>query len=146
MQLIAKFTVPGLPRPGGSKKAFFNRHTGRAHIVDTSKYVKDWRAAVAAVAYEATKDSLCCPVRGALTLVVTLYLPRPKSHYRANGEVKVSAPPYPVTKPDTTKLLRSTEDALTGIVWKDDSQIVEQFICKKYGEKPRAEIEVLECK
>jgi Holliday junction resolvase RusA-like endonuclease len=40
------------------------------------------------------------------------------------------------TKPDTTKLLRATEDALRGIAWADDNQVCEQHAFKLYGMRP----------
>jgi Holliday junction resolvase RusA-like endonuclease len=52
---------------------------------------------------------------------------------------------YPTNPPDATKLLRSTEDALTGIVWKDDKLIVDQLVSKNYqrpGIYPGAKITV----
>lgn len=30
-QTVAQFWVPGVPKPGGSKKGFVNRHTGRVN-------------------------------------------------------------------------------------------------------------------
>jgi len=54
--------------------------------------------------------------------------------------VKMSAPPYPDKKPDCTKLLRALEDSLTGIIWKDDCQIVEQHVSKVYSPNPGAKV------
>ena len=60
-------------------------------------------------------------------------MPRPKSHFRANGLLKPTAPLYHTSKPDLTKLMRSTEDALTGICWTDDSSIARQSPLKLYS-------------
>lgn len=49
---------------------------------------------------------------------------------------------YPITKPDSTKLVRAVEDALTGVLWGDDAQVVDQHVFKRYGVPERAEIEV----
>jgi Holliday junction resolvase RusA-like endonuclease len=65
--------------------------------------------------------------------VIEFRMPRPKAHYKASGEIKADAPWFPIVRPDLTKLLRSTEDAMTGIVWHDDSQIVEQNIHRTYS-------------
>lgn len=40
------------------------------------------------------------------------------------------------------KLARAAEDALTGILWRDDAQICDEVIRKRYGEPARVEIEV----
>jgi Holliday junction resolvase RusA-like endonuclease len=41
---------------------------------------------------------------------------------------------HPTVKPDLTKLLRAVEDALTGVVWRDDSQIIHQVVNKEYAD------------
>ena len=74
---------------------------------------------------------------GPLVVEMMFYLSRPKSHYgtgRNHRKVKPSAPRYHTKKPDLTKIIRSTEDALTGIVWRDDSQIVARDSGKLYAD------------
>ena len=52
---------------------------------------------------------------------------------------------YKDTKPDLhDNLCKATFDALTGIVWKDDSQVAELSSRKYYGIKPQIIIEVNE--
>jgi Holliday junction resolvase RusA-like endonuclease len=134
------FFVPGIPAPGGSKKGFVNPKTKRVVIVDDCSRNKDWRASVALAGSQQFSE----PLQGPLSVEVVFYMPRPKGHFRANGTRKPAAPEYPTTKPDTTKLWRSTEDALTGIAWMDDSQVVEQYAIKLYGARPGARISIAE--
>lgn len=47
-----------------------------------------------------------------------------------------------VVRPDVSKLIRATEDALTGIVYLDDAQIVEEHAYKFYGMPERVEIKI----
>ena len=49
-----------------------------------------------------------------------------------------------VVKPDLDKICRSTSDALTGILYADDAQIVEMVVTKNYGVPERVEISVCE--
>lgn len=73
-----------------------------------------------------------------LAIVCTFYVPRGKGHYGtgANADkLKDSAPAYPATKPDTTKLWRGFEDALTGVLWHDDSRVVAQPIFEEFVER-----------
>lgn len=138
------FFVPGIPAPGGSKRFVgMNKRTGRAVLIDDAgERNTNWRAAVASFA------RVIGPVRpwqGPLQLTVTFFMPRPKSHYRTGkhaGELKPGAPRWHIVKPDATKLLRSTEDALTGIAWADDAQICQQSATKEYSEQPGAFIEI----
>ena len=118
------FFVPSTPRPGGSK-----RYVGHGRIIEDCKKNKDWRACVALSAFEHFPS----PLLGALSVAITFYMPRPKGHFRKDGSLKPKAPMYHTTKPDTTKLVRSTEDALTGIAWHDDAQVVEQRASKRYA-------------
>lgn len=128
-----EFFVPGIPAPGGSKKAFYNRSTGRAMITDDSKNNKGWRSSVAQKGAEAMGDREL--LHGALSVWMVFRMPRPKGHFgtgRNAGSVRSSAPKHPTVKPDVLKLARSTEDALTGIVWRDDCLIVVEGITKMY--------------
>jgi Holliday junction resolvase RusA-like endonuclease len=126
---MIRFFVPGIPAPGGSKKAFVI--AGKARIVEDCKRNADWRATVATVASEAMQGVEMS--RGPLEVWFQFYLPRPKSHFGKTG-LRGAASYYPTVKPDVTKLVRSTEDALKGITWADDSQIVTQWSEKRYAE------------
>jgi Holliday junction resolvase RusA-like endonuclease len=64
---------------------------------------------------------------GAVKVTVNFVIQRPKNHYgtgKNSNILKHSAPKmFHTQKPDAAKLYRSTEDALTGILWKDDCQV-----------------------
>jgi len=137
--------VYGKPQPAGSKRVLpaGGRPGGRPLVVDSNKNAKEWKRAVAQAAGEKRGDRPL--LEGALRLTVLFYMPRPKGHYgtgRNAGVLKNGAPPYPTVKPDTTKLLRAVEDALTAVVWRDDTQVVSQWAGKLYGEPARCEITV----
>lgn len=137
-------TVYGRPQPAGSKRAFVNRRTGRAHVVDAAKGSAPWKQEVAGTALEAC-GGVPPLLDGPLILDVKFYLARPRGHYRTGRNAHLlrdAAPGHPATRPDTTKLLRAVEDALTGIVWTDDSLIVYQIASKHYGLPERVEIRV----
>ena len=125
---MISFFVPGMPKPGGSKKAFVIG--GRARIVDACAKNKEWRAVVSLCAAEAMIGT---PMFDGVPLDVsfTFYLPRPKGHFGKKG-LKPNAPPFPLPKPDVLKLARSTEDACSTIVWRDDSANVTMTLRKRY--------------
>ena len=138
---MLSFWVPGVPQPGGSKKGFYNAKLKRVLITEAAGKNKDWRASVAQCGREAAKEILEGPLRVRFEFVFI----RPKGHFGAGkreGTLKNSAPLFPAGRPDTTKLIRSTEDALTGILWRDDSQIVTQYGYKRYGNQAGALITV----
>jgi Holliday junction resolvase RusA-like endonuclease len=136
--------VYGKPQPAGSKRAFVNPRTKRAIVVDDAKGSRPWKQEVAGAALDVCGGEPLL-LDGALVLEVRFYLRRPKGHYGSGKnarQLRGSAPAFPAVKPDTTKLLRAVEDALTGIVWTDDSRIVHQVASKCYGTPERCEIRV----
>ena len=123
------FWVPGICAPAGSKKGFWNKKAGRVLIVDDCKRSKPWQSDVKVFATVAYQGPL---LRGALHVIAAFYMPRPKGHFNSRGQIKPSAPPYPISRPDTSKLFRAVEDALTGVIWADDAQVVIQYLHKLY--------------
>lgn len=127
MKAAIQFIVPGKPAPRGSKRGFpIKRKDGSVGVAlaDMSKNGKLWMNAVKFSAAEVwTQPPLDCPVM----LSVFFHFERPKSHYgtgRNAARVKASAPGiYHSQRPDLAKLLRGLEDALTGVIWKDDSLV-----------------------
>lgn len=138
--------VFGEAKPAGSKRGFLHPQTKQVIIADANKNSRPWKDKVAQAAGEQYGGPL---LRGPLYLDVSFYQPRPKSHYgtgRNAEKIKDSSPLYPAKAPDATKLLRGVEDALTKVVWVDDAQVVEQHVCKLYGEPARCEITITHMK
>jgi Holliday junction resolvase RusA-like endonuclease len=137
-----QFIIYGQPATQGSKKQMpiFRNGTpvtanGRTltRVVEDNPRLPDWRQQVALAAREAYQGEL---LLGPVELTVYFYQPRPKSHYgkgRNAWKLRPSAQAYPVWKPDTTKLTRAIEDALTGVLWRDDSQVVDHHLHKRYS-------------
>lgn len=142
MAEVIAFFVHGQPQPGGSKKGFVTK-SGRVAIVDDAKYGKDWRGDVKRAASDHYRGE---PLNCALDVRFVFFTLRPKGHYgsgRNARRLKPSAPRFPLGKPDVLKLARSTEDSLTGIIWKDDCTTVDLSLKKRYGPKPGARIFVV---
>lgn len=113
-----KLFVPGSPAPQGSK-----RHVGRGILIESSKAVGPWRERIALAAHSHGDGPKAGPVGVSLEFV----MPRPKS------APKRSTPPA-VKRPDLDKLTRAILDALTGIAWNDDSQVVTIHATKRLAE------------
>lgn len=122
-----RMTVFGHPATAGSKAAFVykDKKSGkhRAAMAPASKKTKPWMELVAATAKAQYSGNL---LTGPLNYTMYFHFKRPKSHYGTGRNacmLKASAPDHHIQKPDAMKLARAVEDALTGIVWKDDSQV-----------------------
>jgi Holliday junction resolvase RusA-like endonuclease len=77
------------------------------------------------------------PIRGAISITMTFYFARPRSHYGTGknaDKIKLSAPDEKTTKPDLDNLIKFVLDAMNGIVFLDDSQITHIEADKNYGE------------
>lgn len=153
-RIVLRFEVAGKAEPAGSKKTFALRGKGGKliltktgqpiiNVVDDNDDSRDWKARVADVAAQqwGARPLLTAP----LWFRATFYRLRNAGDYGSGknaGTVKSSSPQFPATKPDVLKLTRAVEDALSGIIYADDAQIVSERIDKRYGDKPRVEIEI----
>ena len=125
------FTVYGTPKPQGSTRAFIPKGWKRAIITTDNKQLKPWRQQITGTAIALGM----IPIEGGVAMTLRFYFKRPKSVAKTRLR--------PTVKPDLDKLVRGCLDALTGIAYKDDSQVV-QFteISKHYDDVERAEISV----
>lgn len=145
---MIRIRIDGEPAPGGSKTSMVHPSTGMRVMVDAGgKRNKIWRSRCEAFARRQIGPQP--PLEGPLSVSFEFIMPRPKSHYRSVKKQPVlrdDAPTHHTKAPDRTKLMRSTEDALTGICWVDDSQIVDgDHITKRWaqpGEEPGAVVTI----
>ena len=110
-----RIVVYGRPAPMGSKsfKGMAGKH---AILVESSKYVRPWRIAVSHAAHEARNGAP--PLDEALIVRMIFTLRKPQSAPKNRRT-------FPSREPDLSKLIRSTEDALTDAgVWVDDARVV----------------------
>lgn len=123
--------VAGRPAPQGSK-----RHVGKGILVESSKAVGPWRELLAFYAAQGYRGPL---IDVAVAVQIEFVMPRPA------GAPKRSTPPA-TKRPDIDKLARAVLDALSGVVWRDDSLIVDLHQTKRIaeiGETPGAHIRVV---
>lgn len=81
-------------------------------------------------------------LEGALMLELNLYFSIPKSTRKKDLPAMRTGGIRPVKRPDLDNCLKAVCDALNGIAYKDDSQIVGAVVQKFYSDEPRAEIEI----
>lgn len=140
------FFVPGIPRPQGSKR-LVGWKSGRPHMIESSRGLADWRRDVtlyAMAAKGANRAEVERIFAEPIALAATFVVPRPESHLRKDGLLRPGAKRSPTGKPDLSKYLRAIEDAITGVLWRDDAQVVRATVSKRYGAEPGAHIEVSE--
>lgn len=132
------FVVHGVPIPQGSTRAFIPKGWNRPVITAANSKTKPWRQEIAGCAL-AEMERLGLSKIGRKTAVkISAYFsfPRPTS-------VSPKRFPEKTTKPDLDKLVRALLDALTGVVFEDDSQVV-MFAAKKGFGAPGLRVRVAE--
>lgn len=139
--------LAGTPKPAFSSVAFSvpivpvgkgRARFGKGRVYTPAKTVAAERA-IAIHARAAMRSRAPHPGPVALTVRAVLPIPAdwPKWRKAAAREKRI----FPTGKPDASNVLKLVEDALNGIVWIDDAQVVSEAIHKDYGE-PGIEIEV----
>jgi len=134
-------TIPEKAVPGSNRKIAVN---GR--IIDVAKGKAAFTSIVRLYA-RSRAEELSWPVAtGPVVVSYRFFYARPKSHYGTGRNADVLKDPGRIQhmqRPDLINLIKCLEDALTGIVWKDDSQVAEMDAVKFWGEKDSTEIEVI---
>jgi Holliday junction resolvase RusA-like endonuclease len=114
--------IEGLPKPQGSKRVFNGR------VVEAAgNALKAWRKAIADECQKQVNDSHKL-IFGPVEVTCVFYLPRPKTVSEAERRL-------PIVPPDIDKLARGLLDGIgqSGVIWGDDSQVIELKAIKVYG-------------
>lgn len=137
---VTSFWVTGTPKPQGSKRAFKHPHTKRVIMTESAgAALKDWRYDVKATACVQMAGRPMVVQPNGVILTIQFVMPRPVS------TPKSKPTPCAVKKPDLDKLTRAVCDSLSGVVYADDSQVVNLVTRKRIaelGESPGAMITV----
>ena len=83
-------------------------------------------------------------LEGALNLKVTAYFQIPKSKSKKIKEAMLKSDIRPTGRPDWDNVGKIISDALNGLAYHDDSQIVTATVEKWYSDNPRVEVEIQE--
>lgn len=129
--------VAGKPRPKGSWRAIKGKH-GKVVMLPSNPDAKVWEKRVqdaASAIYHAEGER--APMAGEIFVNARFYISRPKSHYRASGELKpIIRELGPITRGtgDVDKLPRAILDALQKAgVFADDSQVTDLISRKRWA-------------
>jgi len=145
---VVHITLDGVPIAKGRPRLSARGGIARVHTdAKTLAYEKRLKAEARA-AMGAKK-----PLDGPLRLQVVAILPIPPSWSKKAREAAQRGETQPLGRPDLDnfikitdalngKIARGDRPAEPGIVWNDDSQVVEILARKRYGTPPRLEIRV----
>ena len=138
-----QYTIPGPPRPQLRHRSRYIKGTkgrkGFVHMYDDPTSVADKKRIRDFMWGKEVKPLLDCPLR----VDLVFHMPRPLAHYgtgRNSHILKPEAPKLHRRKPDIDNLRKLLMDALTGIVWRDDSIVCLGTTEKCYADVPRTEV------
>jgi Holliday junction resolvase RusA-like endonuclease len=85
------------------------------------------------------------PLETPVSLYLYIRVPIPKSCTKKRLEAISDGSEKPTKKPDASNILKSVEDGMNGVVYHDDSQIINIHVSKVYSSLPGVDICVKEC-
>jgi Holliday junction resolvase RusA-like endonuclease len=132
---MVSFTVHGQPVAKGRARVTIRKGRVRAYTPEKTVNYEALVADAGKIAMLGRK-----PLDGALLMTLRIYMQIPLSWSKKKKLSALNGEIYPTKKPDSSNILKAGEDALNGIVYRDDSQIVEHDVSKRYSDKPRIEI------
>lgn len=131
------FMIPGKPR--GKERPRFNKRTGDVFTPPkTTDYEKTVRYCYMN-AYPSVRDRLH---EGACFVEVTAYYPIPQSWPRKKKMAAIAGGILPEVKPDWDNVGKTVCDALNGLAWRDDAQVVSALVSKRYAERPHVVVSI----
>ena len=140
MSMMITFKVDG--DPVGKQRA---RYAKRGNFVQTytPDKTRNYESSIKEAAIQAmgSNEILETPVN----LYLYIRAPIPKSLPKKRLEACFNGSEKPIKKPDASNVLKSVEDAMNGVVYKDDSQIVNIHVTKVYASVSGIDVCVKEC-
>ena len=132
-----KIVIPGEPCAQGRPR--FSSFNGHFRAIDPAKS-RNYKAFVKYVATHEAKKQGWLYTELPLAMNVVAYMGIPKSKSKKFRQAAVEGSERPTKKPDLSNIVKGVEDALNGLLYKDDSQIVSLKLKKYYSEEPRLEV------
>jgi Holliday junction resolvase RusA-like endonuclease len=128
--------------PVGKQRA---RYAKRGNFVQTytPDKTRNYESLIKEAAIEAMGSSE--PLETPVTLYLYIRAPIPKSLPKKRIEACLNGLEKPIKKPDASNVLKSVEDAMNGVVYKDDSQIVNIHVSKVYSSVSGVDVCIKEC-
>ena len=135
LKTILEMAIGGEPQPKGSMKAIPAKNkdgTLRIAMKNDNPKTKEWQDLMSFHATSEMRGAL--PWEGPVVINAFFKLTRPKTHFMAKGKLRNDLVVEHIDKPDLDKLIRCVLDALTGICYVDDSQVVTVSGTKSYSD------------
>ncbi len=132
------FVVPGNPQGKGRPRV--GRVGGHARMYTPAKTVA-YENLIAMAAAESMGGRAL--LQGPVLLEMSMMHTVPMSWSKKRREGALQGEIMPTVKCDADNCLKAVCDALNGIVWRDDTQVVNVMLAKRYADIPRVEVRIV---
>ena len=139
---LIRIEVPGEPKgwQRAGKRVVRNKAGRHVAVSYTPNQTRAEQGAIKWFANVAMQG--CAPLEGPLDLRVYAYMPIPASWSAKKQAAALSGLIFPTGKPDWDNIAKLVADAVNNLIWRDDAQVVEAIVSKRYDARPRLVIEV----
>ncbi|WP_420170405.1 RusA family crossover junction endodeoxyribonuclease [Pseudomonas alloputida] len=133
-----QFLVPG--EPVGKGRPRIGRVGGHARMFTPTK-TASYEGLIAMAGTEAMAGRTL--LEGAVMVEMRIVLAIPQSMPKKRKAMAIAGELFPTKKPDMDNVIKAIYDGLNGVVWKDDVQVVDAFVRKRYGEVPGVHVRIV---
>ena len=140
MTFMVTFKVDGVPVPKGRA-----RYVRRGNHISTytPEKTRTYETLIKDAARQAMGGSE--PLETPVSLYLYIRVPIPASATKKRLQAIADGSEKPIKKPDASNILKSVEDGMNGVVYHDDSQIINIHVTKVFSSEPGVDICVKEC-
>lgn len=138
--MVVRFTIPGEPKGKGRPK--FAR-VGKGVRTYTPEATANYENLIC-VEFERQCPGAYFEKSIALEMTIIGYYAIPKSASKKDRALMLGRKKRPIKKVDSSNLTKAVEDALNGVAYWDDVQIVDTIVRRFYDERPRVEVTLKE--
>lgn len=134
-----QFVVPG--DPVGKGRPRVSTIGGHARMFTPAK-TASYEGLIALAGTEAMAGRQL--IEGAVMVEMRIVMSVPRSMSKKKQCMALAGEVFPAKKPDMDNVVKAIFDGLNGVVWKDDVQVVDAIVRKRYGETPGVHVFIVE--
>lgn len=138
------FTIDGKPQGKARARTFYNPRLGRTQSVTPENTVLYENLVKQSFIQQSNEDCRWFN-KEPLAMCITAYYPIPASTTKKDRQLIATGKLLPTKKPDVDNVAKVICDALNGVAYGDDTQIIKLVVLKAYTEgQPRVQVYIEE--
>ncbi len=134
---MIRFTVPGAPKGKARARTVHARGKTFSYTPESTILYENL---VKTCFWQARADPF--PAGVPVRIGITAYYPIPKSASKKKKQEMQNGDILPTKKPDIDNVIKSILDALNGLAYHDDAQVITLIAKKRYSDTPRVEVSI----